>query len=157
MGRSSLIALGIMVLTAVACGDSTSGNETSASTAPPLTTTTSVPETPVLLPDTPTSTEAVDLVAQGKSLAARNGCSGCHSPDGSPLTGPTWLGLYGKQETLADDSTVTVDEAYLTESIVDPNAKIVDGYAANIMPADFGDRLSDEDIAAIIAYIKSLG
>ena len=51
---------------------------------------------------------------------------------------------------------VTVDDAYLRESIVDPGAKVVQGFAAGIMPAGFGQVLSEADIAAIIAYIKSL-
>lgn len=114
------------------------------------------PETTVTSAET-TTTDQVDLVALGESLAARNGCTACHSPDGSPLTGPTWQGLYGTEETLYDGSTVLVDDAYPEESIIDPNIEIVDGYTANIMPQDFGDRLSEDDIAAIIAYIKSLG
>jgi cytochrome c oxidase subunit 2 len=104
---------------------------------------------------TPTTTEP-DLVVLGKSLAARNGCAACHSADGSALVGPTWLGLFGTEERFTDGSTAVVDEAYLVESIVDPNAKIVEGFLPDVMPKDFGDKLSDQDIEAIIAYIKSL-
>ena len=57
---------------------------------------------------------------------------------------------------MADGSRVKVDDAYLHESIVDPNAKIVKGFSANIMPKTFGDTLSEEDIEAIIAYMKTL-
>ena len=70
--------------------------------------------------------------------------------------GPTWKGIYGSQEALVDGTTVTVDDAYIRESIVDPNAKIVKGFPPNLMPQNFGDTLSDSDIAAIIDYIKSL-
>ncbi len=97
-----------------------------------------------------------DLTASVKSLAGRNGCLACHSVDGSPTQGPTWNGLFGKEETLADGSKVTVDETYLHESIVDPEAKIVMGFPPGIMPSGFGDKLSSDDIQAIIEYIKAL-
>ena len=130
------------------------------------TATTDAPEPTVATTDAPTTTEpvvttstteaGVDLVAEGKTLAARMGCAACHSPDGTPLAGPTWQGLSGKTETLDDGSTVLVDDAYLTESIIDPDAKVVDGYVSGIMPKDFSDKLSDDDIKSIIAYINSL-
>ena len=94
-----------------------------------------------------------DLVERGKQLAQGNGCLGCHSTNGSKSLGPTWQGLFGKVETLQDGSTVTVDEAYLKESIVEPNAKIVKDFPA-AMPAF--KTLSDEEIQALIAFIKSL-
>jgi cytochrome c551/c552 len=97
-----------------------------------------------------------DLAAQGQTLAQNNGCLACHSTDGSQLVGPTWQGLYGSEVTLADGTTVTADDEYIRESIVDPNAKIVEGFQPNIMPATFEDSLSDSDIEAITAYIKSL-
>lgn len=96
------------------------------------------------------SDEAV-LIETGKQLAAS--CMGCHTVDGSPSAGPTWQGLFGKTETLDDDSTVVVDEAYLSESIREPGAQVVKGFA-NFMPPYAS--LSDEEIAALIAYIKSL-
>jgi cytochrome c oxidase subunit 2 len=91
-------------------------------------------------------------VARGQALAAQ--CLGCHSVDGSTMVGPSWLGLYGRTETLADGSTVVVDEAYIHESIVDPNAKVVEGFPANTMPSY--SYLNEQQIADIIAYIKSL-
>jgi cytochrome c oxidase subunit 2 len=91
---------------------------------------------------------------QGKILATKNGCIGCHSADGSPLTGPTWFNLYESQVTLLDGSTVTADDAFLKESILDPNATIVEGFPSpSVMPPY---TLTDEEIANIIAYIKTL-
>ncbi|MBL8089485.1 MAG: cytochrome c oxidase subunit II [Anaerolineales bacterium] len=91
---------------------------------------------------------------QGRILAVRNGCLGCHSLDGTPGTGPTWFNLFGKQENLNDGSTILVDEAYLAESILNPNAKIVAGFTSpSVMPAFV---FTDEEIANIIAYIKTL-
>jgi cytochrome c oxidase subunit 2 len=98
--------------------------------------------------------EPADAVsARGRELAQTRGCAGCHSVDGSPAAGPTWKGLYGRTETLADGTSVTVDEAYLKESLLEPGAKVVKGYAA-IMPKT---SLSGDEVAALIAYIKSMG
>lgn len=104
----------------------------------------------------PAATEIDDPVQRGLSLSARFGCAACHSADGSPKVGPSWLGLFGSEETLADGSMVVVDEAFVVESIVDPNAKITQGFTANIMPVDFGEKLSASDIEAIIAYMQTL-
>lgn len=46
----------------------------------------------------------------GKQLFRQNACNTCHSTDGTRLTGPTWKGIYGSQETMTDGTTVTVDE-----------------------------------------------
>ena len=97
--------------------------------------------------------EMEDLIEKGKQLAQTNGCLGCHSIDGSPRTGPTWKGLFGSERELEDGSTVTADEAYLKESIVDPSAKIVKGFPPVMPPYS---QLSDEDLQALIEYIKSL-
>ena len=58
------------------------------------------------------------------------GCIGCHNLTGDPGgVGPSWKGVYGRQEQLIDGTTITVDDAYIRESIMDPNAKIVAGFA----------------------------
>lgn len=96
-----------------------------------------------------------DRVACGEKLARDNGCLACHSVDGSRIIGPTWLGIFGSQERLEDGTTVTVDEAYIIESIRDPGVKIVEGFE-NLMPATAGANLTDEQIQDIIAFIQSL-
>jgi cytochrome c oxidase subunit II len=92
------------------------------------------------------------LEAKGQSLAQSKGCTACHSVDGSPGVGPTWKGLYGRQETLADGSVVTANEEYLKKSIRDPAAQIVKGYPPIMPKMDF----SDDEIAAMLAYIESM-
>jgi cytochrome c oxidase subunit 2 len=92
-----------------------------------------------------------DLAAQGQRLAQSLGCLACHSVDGSKGIGPSWQGLYGKTETLADDTRIKVDEAYIKESVLNPGSKIVKGYAA-VMPV-FAP--SDKELSALIAFIKS--
>ncbi len=96
------------------------------------------------------------LVEDGRLLAQQLGCLGCHSTDGSTVIGPTWKGLFGKEETLQDGSTVIVDEQYIRRSIVDPSAQVVKGFPDNVMPKNYGDQLTEEQIQALIAYIKSL-
>jgi len=104
----------------------------------------------------PTDTPVATPVSNGATLAQEQGCLGCHSTDGRELIGPTWKGLFGKEEKLDDGTTVTVDDAYLRESILDPNAKIVATFVDNLMPSNFQDRLSDQQIEAIIEYIKTV-
>ncbi len=90
----------------------------------------------------------------GKALATSLGCVACHSTDGSKLTGPSWKGLYGSQVELEGGTTVTADDAYIHESIIDPNAKVVKGYAP-IMPS-FATQVDDQKVADLIAYIMTL-
>ncbi|MBQ12673.1 MAG: hypothetical protein CMJ45_14130 [Planctomyces sp.] len=108
-------------------------------------------ETPTPIP-TATGNIGRDI-ARGKRIAREKGCLGCHTTDGRDQVGPTWKGLYGKPETLVDAGSVKVDEGYLKESIVDPNAQLVQGFPPNIMP---GLDLAEGEVDAIIAYIRSL-
>ena len=90
----------------------------------------------------------------GEKAYRIRGCTQCHSIDGSTGIGPTFKGIYGKQESFTDGTTLTVDENYIRESIVDPQAKILEGFEG-VMPTYQG-RLSDAEITFIIAFIKSL-
>ncbi len=96
-----------------------------------------------------------DPVERGRLWAEQNACLTCHSADGSQLVGPTWLNVYGSQETLEDGTTVTVDDDYLYESITQPMLRIVEGYPPAMSPA-LSENLSDDQIADIIEFIKSL-
>lgn len=89
----------------------------------------------------------------GEQLYTRFACMTCHSADGSPKVGPTFKGLFGKTET-CNTGAVKVDEAYLRESILNPAAKVVTGFAP-VMPP-FQGQLKDREIDALIAYIKTL-
>ena len=89
----------------------------------------------------------------GQNLAVLKGCTSCHSVDDTTKIAPPWQGLYGKQIELNDGSFVTVDDAYLIESIKDPNAKIVKGFTRGAMPPI---SLTDEEIGALVAYIKGV-
>ena len=97
------------------------------------------------------------------------GCAGCHTVDGTGTTAPSWLGVYGRTEQLTDGTTITVDDAYIRNSILDPQSQIVAGFEAVQMTATFGDQISakEAEIAStegvqidiindIIAYMKTL-
>ena len=96
-----------------------------------------------------------DPVERGQLWAEQYGCIACHSTDGTPLVGPTWQGVYGHEVTLEDGSTAIADDAYLYESIRDPGAKIVQGFA-NLMPPNIAAEMTDDQIADVIEFIKSL-
>ena len=90
----------------------------------------------------------------GEMLYNMRGCKQCHSVDGTPGIGPSFLGKFGSEEPLLTGETVLVEENYIRESILDPQAKIVAGYDP-VMPTYQG-RLKDEEITAIIEYMKTL-
>ncbi len=95
--------------------------------------------------------------AQGAALYASKGCKSCHTIDGSAGAGPTWKGLVGSRVKLADGSTVTADDAYLTTAIEDPDKQIVDGYKPGVMSASIPKgSVSQADAKALVAYIDSL-
>ncbi len=90
----------------------------------------------------------------GALLYNSRGCKQCHKVDGGELIGPPFNGLFGKLRVFQDGSRLEADENYLRESILNPQEKIVAGYEP-VMPTYRG-RLKDQEITAIIAYIKSL-
>ena len=95
-----------------------------------------------------------NLADQGKRVAAEQGCLKCHTTDGTRHIGPTWLDLYQRRERLTDGSTVVADESYLTESMMDPAFKVVEGFQP-VMPS-FQGKLQPPEVAALVEYIKSL-
>ena len=97
---------------------------------------------------------AVPLRKQGEAVAATKGCFKCHTIDGTPHIGPTWLGMYGRHEVMSDGERLVVDEPYMTESMMDPEAKLVAGFEP-VMPSYQG-KLTPLEVAAILEFIKSL-
>lgn len=98
---------------------------------------------------------AGSLINQGQKLTQTKGCVACHSIDGSRIVGPSYKSLYGSRVEFSDGSTAQADENYIRESITNPQGKKVKGYEALVMPPYPGDA-KEEEITAIIAYIKSL-
>ncbi len=102
------------------------------------------------------SAPAAGPAALGQKVATANGCIACHTIDGKASVGPTWKSLFEHDVELVSGGPVKADEAYLKESITNPNAKVVKGFAPNLMPATFGNSLKPDEIDQIIAYIKTL-
>ncbi|MFQ5611746.1 MAG: c-type cytochrome [Anaerolineae bacterium] len=87
-----------------------------------------------------------DPVAQGEALFQSMGCFGCHALEGvsQAAVGPNLTNVYAEK-----------GPEYIRESIVNPNAVVAEGFPPGVMPQDFGERLSDEDIDGLIEYLKS--
>lgn len=92
--------------------------------------------------------------SEGETLLVDLGCRACHAKDRSGLA-PQLEGIMGEPVELEDGTTVTVDENYIRESILNPSAQIVANYQP-VMPP-YAGRITEEQILAIIAYLKSPG
>jgi cytochrome c oxidase subunit 2 len=93
----------------------------------------------------------------GAKLFQEKGCFACHSTDGTPKVGPTLKGIFGHKTTVLTagrERQVTVDDAYLKTSILDPQTDIVKGFPP-VMPPQKG-LLTDEEVGALIEYLKTL-
>jgi cytochrome c oxidase subunit II len=93
------------------------------------------------------------LASSGQNIFQQLACITCHRSD-TQGRGPNLVGLFGKPVQLEDGRTVIADENYIRESILNPSAKIVSGFKP-IMPV-FQGLVSEEQLNALIAYIKSL-
>lgn len=98
-------------------------------------------------------------ISMGQEAITANACGTCHNEDGTPGgIGPTWAGLFGSEAEVITESgetiTITKDEDYIRESIVEPNAKKPVDYAQGVMASY--SYLSDIEIESIVLYIKNL-
>lgn len=89
--------------------------------------------------------------SSAETLAIKYACVGCHALDPNEVkTGPTWYNV-------GDTSVVRVPgegpAAYIYTSIINPNVYVVNGYPSNIMPANFGELMSPEELGAMVAYL----
>jgi cytochrome c oxidase subunit 2 len=89
----------------------------------------------------------------GYKVLDENLCLACHSIGGQPGIGPTFKGLYGRRQELKDGSSVTVNDAFIREKILNPNAKVLAGTYEQEMPKT---DLTPEEIEEIIDYIHTL-
>jgi cytochrome c oxidase subunit 2 len=92
-------------------------------------------------------------VAAGQKLFQDLACSTCHRVD-SQGRGPVLTNLFGRPVELQSGARVTADEAYIRESIVNPQAKVVAGFQP-IMPT-FQGLVTEEQLLQLISYVKSL-
>ena len=94
------------------------------------------------------------LSAVGEKIFAELGCATCHRSD-TQGRGPNLQGVFGKPVQLEDGRMITADENYLRESILDPGTKVVKGFKP-VMPT-FQGLISEEQLNALVAYVKALG
>ena len=92
--------------------------------------------------------------AAGQQMFESLGCASCHGANAEGGRGPALLGVYGSNVALNNGQTVRADEAYVRESIMNPQAKIVTGFGP-IMPS-FQGQLSEEQLLQLVAFVKSL-
>lgn len=106
--------------------------------------------------ETPANTAALDLAAvqklPGYALHAAKGCVACHSLDGTKMVGPSFRGLFGKEEVFEDGGKTLVDAAYLRESIREPQKHIVKGFASVMPPLP----VTDEELEQLVELIQAL-
>ncbi len=108
--------------------------------------------------------------ANGEALVTKTGCVACHvasAPD-AVLAGPAWMAASSKdgkgisvhateRYTASDyQGKATSPEAYLYESITNPGAYVVPGFANGVMPGTYAGSLTEQDLADIIAYLKTV-
>lgn len=104
------------------------------------------------------ATAMADPSVAGRRLIETNGCIACHSSDGSKLVGPSFKGIYGHTQavvTNGQNREITVDDAYITKSIYEPDADVVEGYRKGQM-VTYKNQLSEADIKLIIEYLKTI-
>jgi cytochrome c oxidase subunit 2 len=98
--------------------------------------------------------DLLSLASMGERVAVMKGCMRCHTADGTPHIGPTWLGVYRSTIPLANGESVFADEGYLTESMMDPLARVRLGFRP-VMPSYQG-LLSAAETGALVEYIRYL-
>ncbi len=98
--------------------------------------------------------KGLDLAQIGEKVY-QGRCIACHAVTDQKKVGPGFANLLGKIQSFMDGSSVTVDENYIRESILNPNAKVVSGYPQGVMPT-FAGQLAEQELTGVIQYLKSL-
>ena len=90
----------------------------------------------------------------GEQIYKTKACMGCHSLDGTGVIGPSFKGLYGREGELVSGEKYVANDEYIKNSILDPGSQMVKGFAAAMPP--YAGQLSDEDIANVIEFMKTV-
>jgi mono/diheme cytochrome c family protein len=98
--------------------------------------------------DTTAASTTTSASVDGAQVFASAGCTGCHTLADAGSTATTGPDL--------DGALKGEDEAFIEESIVDPNADVAKGYPPNVMPQTYGDQLSPEELQALVAYLAEV-
>ena len=142
LGLFALVVVGfiVVVVTLPPTPTPISTSAASASTGEAMPIATDSPRVAALL--------ALGKAVDGESVINQYGCHVCHTAQVAGV-GPSWVGIAARAATRRPSMTAA---AYLYESITAPSAYIVPGYQ-NVMPGDFGQRMSDQELADVIAYL----
>ena len=95
---------------------------------------------------------------EGLTILKKNACIGCHSTDGSKLVSVSFKGMYGKSETVmtnGKERKITIDDPYITTSVMEPDKDIVAGYQKGIMKS-YNGLIKEDEMKKIIEYLKTL-
>ncbi|MBI2608914.1 MAG: cytochrome c oxidase subunit II [Deltaproteobacteria bacterium] len=103
---------------------------------------------------TQTEGDLTSPIEKGRLVFEAKACNACHTVDGKPLVGPSFLKTYGTKRPLEGGGEILMDENYVRESLMDPQLKISKGYPP-AMPT-FRGQLTDEEVNHVVAYLKSL-
>lgn len=88
--------------------------------------------------------------AAGEALRTKYACAGCHTLDGAAAAGPTWQNLGNISVNRVKGESPAF---YLYQSIVEPNAHVVEGFTGGVMPSTFKEQMSPTELAEVIRYI----
>lgn len=102
--------------------------------------------------------KGLSLLQIGEKLFSAKQCVTCHNTTSERKIGPGLAGVFGHEHTLTDGTNQIVDENYIRESILNPNAKIMAAnppFPPGLMPT-FQGQLSEQEVAGLIEYLKSL-
>jgi mono/diheme cytochrome c family protein len=133
----AVLAACALAATLAACGGG--GGETTAGTTAETTT-------------TATSTEVTGDVEAGREVFVSTGCGSCHTLQAAGTTGTTGPNLDTELEVGAEAAGVPLAE-YVRTSIIDPDAWVMPQWSGGVMPANFDDQLSDEELDDLVAFI----
>jgi cytochrome c oxidase subunit 2 len=97
---------------------------------------------------------AMSPAERGRELYVTSGCAGCHSTDGTAKTGPSFQGIWGQTHRFTNAPPARVDENYVRQSIVNPSAKVREGYEDKMN--SYQGQFTDEEIGYLIEFIQSL-
>jgi cytochrome c oxidase subunit 2 len=113
---------------------------------------------PTPLPDAASLVDIVatpELIDLGREVALMQGCLQCHTPDGMPAIGPTFLGYFGSTVETNDGTLIKVDAEHVVESIIHPTRRVMQGY--DPVMASYDGMIDEGEMRALLAYIQSLG
>jgi mono/diheme cytochrome c family protein len=96
---------------------------------------------------TTTAEEPAGSAEAGRAVFVDAGCGGCHTFAPAGTSGTVGPNL--------DEVLAGKDAAFIRESIVDPNAEVASGFSAGVMPQNYGDELSPQQLDDLVAFLGS--